>query len=181
MISSFDGLRLLPYSHVSITSQEFIVSKKMFAVLGSALLASAAFAQNQPSLGTVRNVEGLVTDTDGASVTSTETGEAIHDGERFVTSSSGTVTLQLNNGCTLTLQPNQAVTIDRNMTCRQLVAAVEQVGGGTALGFAAAGSPRAGALAVGGLILAGYGIHRVTFGRDKDPEKGKDDQDLSGR
>ena len=157
------------------------MSKKMSVLFGVALLASAAFAQNQPSLGTVRNVEGLVTDTDGASVTSTEVGEPIHDGERFVTSSSGRVTLELNNGCTLKLEPNQAVTIDRNMTCRALLAAVEPVGGAAGLGsFAAAGSPRAGALAVGGLILAGYGIHRTIF-KDKDKEKGKDDQDLSGR
>ena len=156
----------------------------MSVLFGAALLASAAFAQNQPSLGTVRSVEGLVTDTDGASVTSTEIGEPIHDGERFVTSSSGRVTLELNNGCTIKLEPNQAVTIDRNMTCRALLAAVEPVGGAAGLGsFAAAGSPRAGALAVGGLILAGYGIHRTIFtkGGVKDKEKDKDDQDLSGR
>ena len=150
------------------------MSIKSFVLIGSALLASAAFAQNAPpSLGTVRNVEGLVTDTDGASVTSTEAGEAIHDGERFVTSSNGAVTLQLNNGCSVTLQPNQAVTINQRMTCRELVASVEPVGGaGLGLGrFVASGSPGAGALAVGGLILAGYGVHR---GLDKDA-------DVSGR
>ena len=156
------------------------MSIKMFALLGSALIASAAFAQNEPSLGTVRKVEGLVTDTDGASVTSTELGEAIHDKERFVTSSSGSVTLQLNNGCTITLEPNQAVTIDKNMTCRELIAAVEPVGRAAGLGlgrFAAEGSPGCGALAVGGLILGGYAVHRQF---DKDDDRGRN-QDLSGR
>ena len=150
------------------------MSIKSFVLIGSALLASVAFAQGDaPSLGTVRNVEGVVTDTDGASITSTGPGEAIHDGERFVTSSSGSVTLQLNNGCTITLQPNQAVTINQSMTCRELVAAVEPVAApGLGLGrFVAAGSPGLGALAVGGLFLAGYGVHR---GLDKDA-------DVSGR
>ena len=158
------------------------MSIKMFVLLGSALLASAAFAQNPPSLGKVRNVEGLVTDTEGASVTSTEVGEEIHDGERFVTSSNGTVTLQLNNGCTLRLEPNQAVTIDKNMTCRELIAAVEPVGRAAGLGlggFAAAGSPGRGALAVGALILGGYAVHRA-FDKDDDRNE-KKNQDLSGR
>lgn len=160
------------------------MSIKMFALLGSALLASAAFAQNAPSLGTVRSVEGLVTETDGASVMSAEAGKPIHDGERFVTSSSGKITLQLNNGCTITLEPNQAVTIDEKMTCRALVAAVEPVGTATGLGlgrFVAAGSPAAGAFAVTGLVLAGYVVHRAFDGKKEDDKgKGKD-QDLSGR
>ena len=99
-------------------------------------------------------------------------------------SSSGRVTLQLNNGCTITLQPNQAVTIDEKMTCRALVAAVEPVGTATGLGlgrFVAAGSPAAGAFAVTGLVLAGYVVHRAFDGKKEDDKgKGKD-QDLSGR
>ncbi|MDP1589837.1 MAG: hypothetical protein Q8M07_18940, partial [Prosthecobacter sp.] len=90
------------------------MSVKSILLIGSALLASGAFAQQV--LGTVGNVRGLVTDTDGTSVSSTVQGEPIRNGERFVTSSSGSVTLNLNNGCTLTLQPNQAVTIDERMT-----------------------------------------------------------------
>jgi hypothetical protein len=140
------------------------VPLKSFSIIASALLASAAFAQNTPisqeSLGTVRNVQGIVTDTDGASVTSTEVGEAIHDGERFVTSSSGAVTLQLNNNCTITLQPNQAITIDKRMTCRELLAVLGSAGGAGALAFggAAAGN---GALAVGALVAGGFVVHRA--------------------
>jgi hypothetical protein len=137
--------------------------KKSFFMLGSVLLASTVFAQT--SLGTVGNVQGLVTDTDGASVSSTSPGEAIVDGERFVTSSSGSVTLQLNNGCTLTLQPNQAVTIDSRMTCRELVGAVTPVGG-AALAGGAGGSAGMGALAVGALAVGWYGLHRTL---DKNP------------
>ena len=153
---------------------------KMFAIVGSALLTSAAFAQTEPSLGTVRNIRGLATETDGASVKSPEPGEAIRDGARFVTSSSGSVTLQLNNGCTLNLEPNQAVTINKNMTCRELVAAVEPVGraAGVGGGFIVSGSPGAGALAVGGLVLAEYAIDRAFV---KGSNNNQNNQKLSGQ
>lgn len=139
------------------------MSLKSFFIVGSAFLASGAFAQ--AILGTVGNVQGLVTDTDGASVSSTVPGEAIRDGERFVTSSSGSVTLQLNNGCTLTLQPNQAVTIDSRMTCRELVASVTPVGGPIVAG-GSGGSAGAGLLGIGALALGAFAIHRTL---DKNP------------
>lgn len=156
------------------------MSLKSLSMMASTLLAAAAFAQTpQESLGTVRSVQGVVTDTDGASVTSTEVGEAIHDGERFVTSSSGTVTLQLNNGCTITLKPNQSVTIDKRMTCRELLAALGSVGGGAlAFGGAAAGN---GALAAGALVAAGFIVHRAL---DRNPSisgGGQRDDDDRGR
>ena len=147
------------------------MSIKSFLVVCAAFLAPVSFAQTaQPSLGTVGNVQGLVTDTDGASVTSTSPGEVIHDGERFVTSSSGSVTLQLNNGCNITLQPGQAITIHKNMTCRELIAGIEPVegvGAGAGLGrFVAAGSPAAGLLAISALSVAGFAVHRAF---DKNP------------
>jgi hypothetical protein len=137
------------------------VSIKSFLIVGSAFLASGAFAQ--AVLGTVGNVQGLVTDTDGASVSSTVPGETIRDGERFVTSSNGSVTLQLNNGCTLTLQPNQAVTIDSRMTCRELIAAVTPVGGVVVGG---GGNAARGLLGIAGLAAGGFALHRVL---DKNP------------
>jgi hypothetical protein len=139
-----------------------VLFKSLF-IVGSALLATAALAQ--APMGTVGNVQGLVTDTDGASVSSTNPGEVIKDGERFVTSSNGSVTLQLNNGCTLTLQPNQAVTIDSRMTCRELVAAVTPVGG-VGLAGGGAGGVGKGILAVGALAAGGFALHRVL---DKNP------------
>lgn len=130
------------------------MSFKSIFIVGAALLASAAFAQE--SLGTVENVQGIVTDTEGDSVSSTNTGEPIHDGERFVTSSSGSVTLKMNNGCTITLQPNQAVTIDSRMTCRELLAAITPVGGANLA--AAGGSAGKGLLAVSGLALFSFAV-----------------------
>ena len=146
------------------------MSIKSFFIIGSAFLVSAAFAQPQQSLGTVGNVQGLVTDTDGASVKSTVPGETIKDGKRFVTSSNGSATLRLNNGCTITLQPNQAVTIDSRMTCRELVASVTPVGG-PALSAGGGGSVAKGLFAVAGLAAGGFALDRVL---DKNPN-------LSGR
>lgn len=139
------------------------MSIKHHFILASALLASLAYAQAQ--VGTVGNVQGLVTDTDGASVSSTTPGERIVDGERFVTSSNGSVTLQLNNGCTLTLQPNQAVTIDSRMTCRELTAAVTPVGGPPgAPGFA--GTKAGGLIGVAALTAGFFVVDRAM---DKNP------------
>ena len=139
------------------------MSIKSYLILASTVVASVAFAQ--ASLGTVGNVQGLVTDTDGATVSTTTPGEVIRDGERFVTSSNGSVTLQLNNGCTITLQPNQAITIDSRMTCRELMAAVTPVGG-PGLAGGGGGSVGKGILAVGALAAGGFALHRVL---DKNP------------
>ena len=125
------------------------MSIKITLALGSALLAGAAFAQ---SLGNVGNVNGLVTVTDGVTGGTVAAGNPITNGMRFVTTSGSSVTLQLNNGCAVTLQPNQAVTVLQSMTCQELVAAVQPVGGPVTAG--AGGSFTTGALSVAGLTLA---------------------------
>ncbi len=131
------------------------MSIKSCFIIGSAFLSSLAFGQGAV-LGTVGNVQGLVTDIDGASVSSTVPGEVIRDGESFVTSSSGSVTLQLNNGCTLTLQPNQKVTIDSRMTCRELTSSITPAGAATA-GVGAGGAGGGGSAAMGLLGIAALG------------------------
>jgi hypothetical protein len=127
------------------------MSIKSFVALSSVLVAVSAFAQ--APLGTVGNVQGLVTMTDGATGGTVATGSPITNGMRFIATSNGSVVLRLNNGCVLTLQPGQAVTVLQSMTCQQLTAAVQQVGGVSVAG--AGGSAGAGALGAGG-VLAGY-------------------------
>ncbi|MDB5861539.1 MAG: hypothetical protein JWQ76_5228 [Ramlibacter sp.] len=119
--------------------------KKLLVALSS-LAAFAAIAQ--PALGTVSNVQGVVTATQGATGTVVAPGSAVVNGMRFVTTSSGTVTLTLNNGCVVTLQPGQAVTVLQSMTCQQLAAAVVAVP--VAPVQAIAGTP----IAVTGFLLA---------------------------
>ena len=134
------------------------MSVKSILILSASFAAAAAFAQT--SLGTVSNVQGLVTDTVGDQVTSTNPGEQIVDGERFVTSSSGTVTLEFNNGCKLTLEPNQAVTIDSRMGCKALLAAVSPVGGPPGLAIAS-GNAANGLLSIAALAAGGFALDRV--------------------
>lgn len=101
------------------------MSFKKLITLSSALIAAAAFAQ--ASIGTVGNVQGIVTVTDGVTGGTARAGSPITNGMRFVTTSAGSATLQLR-GCTITLAPNQAVTVLQSMSCDQLVAAVQTVG-----------------------------------------------------
>jgi hypothetical protein len=95
------------------------------------LLAAVAFAAvsafAQQSIGTVSNVQGVVTATQGGTGVTVTPGTPIQNGMRFVTTSSGSVTLQLNSGCTVTVPPNSGVTVLSSMTCQQLVAAVQPV------------------------------------------------------
>src|SRR3954471_6833539 len=126
--------------------------KKLFVALSS-LAAAAAMAQ---SLGTVSNVQGIVTATQGATGTAVAPGSAIINGTRFVTTSTGSVTLALNNGCVLTLQPGQAVTVLQSMTCQQLTAAVQAVPVAPNAAIAAAGGATP-AIVTGFVIAVGLG------------------------
>lgn len=138
------------------------MSIKSLILASSALFAAVALAQ--ASLGTVGKTQGIVTFTDGATVGTVTEGSTITDGMQFVTTSDSSVTLKLNNGCTLTLQPRQVVTVDKDMTCQELVAAVRPVGG--VLVGGEGGSPGQGLLALGALGVGGFIVHRSL---DKNP------------
>lgn len=98
--------------------------KKLLLAM-SALVGASVFAQ--APLGSVSNVQGVVTATQGATGVTVAPGTAIQNGMRFVTTSSGSVTLRLNNGCTVTVPPAHGVTVLQTMTCQQLTAAVQPV------------------------------------------------------
>jgi hypothetical protein len=102
-----------------------MVTKKNLVAALSLLACASAMAQ--ASLGTITNVQGVVTATQGSTATTVTTGQAITNGTRFVTASGGSVTLRLNTGCIVTLQPGQTVTVLQSMTCDQLSAAVRPV------------------------------------------------------
>lgn len=128
--------------------------RKLIAV-SSALFAAAALAQ--AGVGTVGNVQGVVTVTDGVTGGTVKAGAPVTNGMRFVTTSSGSVTLQLR-GCTVNLGPNQAVTVVQSMSCEQLTAAVQNVG--TPSMASAGGSAGGGALGVAGILSVGAVYNR---------------------
>ena len=132
---------------------------KSFIVICSALFAASAFAQqNQSVIGKVTELAGVVTVTDGVRGGTATLGSPVVDGSRYVTSSNGRVTLRLDNGCDIKLEPNQAVTV-RERPCAALIAGIQSVGVAAVLATAGTGgSAAAGALGVvaigaGGLLL----------------------------
>ena len=140
------------------------MSIKTLVALGSVLVAVSAFAQ--APLGTIGSVQGLVTMTDGAAGGTVVPGSPITNGMRFVATSSGSAVLRLNNGCVLTLQPGQAVTVLQNMTCQQLTASVQQAGGVTVAGAGPSGSAGTGALAAGGLVAGSLVLNKTVLKSD---------------
>jgi hypothetical protein len=132
------------------------MSIKSFIAVILALIAGTALAQER--LGTVDKVQGVVTVTDGTTGGTTATGKPINDGMRFVTSSSGSAVLRLNNGCVINLRPGQAVTVLRSMSCQELMAAVQPVGG---VNVASGGSFTTGALATSGLFVGGLALGKA--------------------
>jgi hypothetical protein len=134
--------------------------KKLLIALSSFIAASA---MAQASLGTVSNVQGVVTATQGATGTAVAPGSPILNGMRFVTTSSGTATLTLNSGCVVTLQPGQAVTVLQSMNCQQLTAAVQAVPVAP-VGAIAAVNPL---IPVGFAIAVGVGVLREATKNDE--------------
>ena len=131
---------------------------KSFIVICSALFAASVFAQqNQSVIGKVTELAGVVTVTDGVRGGTATLGSPVVDGSRYVTSSNGRVTLRLDNGCDIKLEPNQAVTV-RERPCAALIASIQSVGVAAVLATSTGGSAAAGALGVvaigaGGLLL----------------------------
>jgi hypothetical protein len=111
------------------------MNKKLCTSL-ACLLAASAFAQAQ--LGTVTSVNGIATVTMGTVGTAIGPGAPIVDGARVITTSSGSVTLRLNNGCTATVPPGSAVTVLASLSCDQLKAAIQPVS--TTVGTTATGT-----------------------------------------
>lgn len=146
-----------------------MTTKKILLAL-SMLAAVSAFAQ--APLGTVTNVEGVVTATQGATGVTVTPGTAIQNGMRFVTTTRGSVTLQMNSGCTVSVPPGHGVTVLQSMTCQQLTAAVQPVVPvAAAQSFGPSMGLGNGLIAVGGIALAVGILH----------EASRDDEPLSGQ
>ena len=144
--------------------------KKILLAL-SMLAGVSVFAQ--APLGTVTNVEGVVTATQGATGVTVTPGTAIQNGMRFVTTTRGSVTLQMNSGCTVNVPAGHGVTVLQSMTCQQLTAAVQPVVPLAAAQPAFGPTPGLvnGVIAIGGVALAVGILHVAT----------QDDENLSGQ
>jgi hypothetical protein len=131
--------------------------KKILMALGVIAICASAMSQAQapdPKLvGRVGEVEGLVTVSDGTTVSNVVKDSAIIEHTRYVTSSTGSAVLKMNNGCTLDLKPNQSLTIDNAKDCEALIAAIESLSNSNGiLAFLPSAPVALGALASAALI-----------------------------
>lgn len=130
-----------------------MLNRKLF-LLGGLLLSGAAFGQGaSPVVGATAEVEGLVTMSVGTNVSNVAGNIPVIDGSRFVTSSTGTVTLKFQDGCIVKLNPNQSLVVDNSKPCAVRIAAVQAVGTATAGGGAIG--------PLGGAALFGLGVAAV--------------------
>jgi len=128
-------------------------------VAGSAALSAWAQApQNQPKVvGKLIKVEGLVTVSSGQSLANAVNDAKLIVGSRIVTTSSGFVTLNFDNGCDIRLEPNQSVTVEDSNNCAAILAAVQTLPVVAAAGAGAGLLVPALILVGGGLAIAGGG------------------------
>jgi hypothetical protein len=141
---------------------------RSLSALACLILGGAALAQVSTSrlgaarsvLGKAVDVKGLVTVSDQWGVSRVVLNNAVVDRSRFVTSSSGSATLRMDDGCDIELKPNQALTIDHEKSCAVLWASMESLGNPSGLLLANGVSP--GSLvpfAVGGVAILLMGNH----------------------
>ena len=83
-------------------------------------------------IGKVTRVEGLVTVSDTKGISRVALNDPVIDRTRYVTSSSGSVTLKMDQGCDIELKPNQALTVEDDRTCEALWALIGSFGAGRA-------------------------------------------------
>ena len=121
----------------------------------SAFFTTVSFAQTSApqAVGVVTRVEGLVTVSQDNTLGNAFKDEVILQNARVVTTSSGSTTIRLNNGCVIDLKPNQAVTVDFRRECKAILAAIQPAG---AVGVAGAGF--VGTTGVGNAVIVGVGV-----------------------
>lgn len=151
--------------------ESFMFTRFLFAA-GGLFIAAAVLAQSagpapkRAVLGKAANVQGLVTVSDANGVSRVLVNNAVIDRNRYVTSSSGSVTLKMDKGCDIELKPNQALTVEDEKSCEGLWASIESLGNPAGLllaGGGVGGAGGGGALTpfiVGGaaiLLLGGSG------------------------
>jgi len=102
------------------------MKKFTFSIVLCAILSSTVMAQEAPisKVGAVSAIDGLSTVSQGNTLSNLTQGEPILQGARVVTSSTGTVRIVMNNGCVVSLNRNEAVTIDSRIACGTLTAGI---------------------------------------------------------
>jgi hypothetical protein len=141
--------------------------KKILIALLAAVTAVSVWAQEPKVIGKIVNVAGLVTVTRGDSLVNATNDAPLMADSRIVTTGSGKATLQFDNGCDITLENNQSITVKDGQTCTALWAAVNSNGAQVATAVAAGSSNL-----VPGLILVAGAIGVIITSNNKNKSSG---------
>lgn len=91
--------------------------KHISVALLAAGTAMSVWAQAPKVVGKFANVTGLVTVSSGGALANAANGASFAVGSR-VFATAGGATLKFDNGCELTIQANESVTVDENNQCK---------------------------------------------------------------
>ena len=138
------------------------MKKLTLALALTAFASTATVAMAADAIGVAKNVQGMVTVSQGNTMGNLVNGLDIFDGMRLAATSTGGALIKLNNGCEISLAANQSIVIDAALDCKALMASVKgpAVGGGGG-GFAAGGAI-GGALPIGLALGYGTGVRNWT-------------------
>ena len=137
---------------------------RKFTTLIASLAAAATFAAQaqQSTVAELSRVLGNVVVSDVAGMSAGANGLRLAKSVRVATTANSETTILFDNGCRVELKENQRFTIDDGQPCAVLLASVQAVPVGTALGapVAAGVSGTTLALVAGGVGLGIYLINR---------------------
>ena len=140
--------------------------KKIAIALIATFAALSVWAQQPKVVGKLINVTGLVTVSSGNQVSNVVEGAPLVVDDRIITTSTGGVTLDFDNGCDVTLKENESIKVSDDKDCAALWAAVTPVGGPAAV--VTATSSTIPALVIG----AGGAAAIIISNRDKNKASG---------
>ena len=140
--------------------------KRIAIALIATFAALSVWAQQPKVVGKLINVTGLVTVSSGNQVSNVVEGAPLVVDDRIITTSTGGVTLDFDNGCDVTLKENESIKVSDDKDCAALWAAVTPVGGPAAV--VTATSSTIPALVIG----AGGAAAIIISNRDKNKASG---------
>ena len=142
--------------------------KKIAIALIATFAALSVWAQQPKVVGKLINVTGLVTQSFRNQLSNVVEKMPLYVDARIMTSSTGGVTLDFDNGCDVTLKENESIKVSDDKDCAALWAAVTPVGGPVAVAAAVGTSSMIPALIIG----AGGAAAIIISNRDKNKASG---------
>jgi hypothetical protein len=135
----------------------------------AALSVWAQQAKQEPKIiGKLINVTGLVTVSSGNRLSNVVEGAPLIVDDRIITTSTGGVTLDFDNGCDVTLKENESIKVSDDNDCALLWAGINRIGAPLAVATAGGTS----SLVPGLLLATGGAAALIINNKDKNKASG---------